>query len=144
MAFSSNPHIYFEKKYIAINRHDIVRGNVNFYYTSGSGIQGCLAQLNNVNSISGGCLILLSQICYKLGIKNLILKDELDNKPSKGFADLIPSSSENPLKKDLEDISRKMSVLQKQVESIEDKLKSFDKEILEKILRHAESVDSKT
>ncbi|UBN09110.1 hypothetical protein QKU89_gp2 [Metaplexis yellow mottle-associated virus] len=144
MTFNSNPHIYFEKKYIAINRHDVVRGNANFYYTSGSGIQGCLGQLNNVNSIAGGCLILLSQICYKLGIKNLILKDELESKPTKGFADLIPSSSENPLKKDLEDISRKMSVLQKQVESIEDKLKSFDKEILEKILRHAESVDSKT
>lgn len=144
MAFNSTPHIYFQKKYIGLNRHDVNRGNQNYYYSSGNGINGCLGQLNNINSISSGCLILLSHICYKLGIKNPITKEELEDRPTRGLADLIPSSSEGPFKKDLDDVIRKLTSLQKQVDFINEKLNSFDKDVLEKILKHVESVDLKT
>lgn len=143
-SFNNVPHIYFQKKYITLNRQDLNRGVQSYFYTGGNGISGCIAQLNNVNSITSGCLILLSHICYKLGIKNPIVKDELDDRPTYGLQDLLPSSSESPLKKDLEDMNKKLIYLNEQINLINEKIGNFDKSILEKILKHAESVDQKT
>ncbi|UME39642.1 aphids associated protein [Pueraria virus A] len=144
MSSFNSPHIYSNKKYITLNRQDINRGTLTYLYSGGRGIDGCLHHLNNINTVSSSCLLLLSFICSKLGIKNPIIKEELDFIPSRGIADLIPSSSENPLKKDLEDVSRKLVSLQEQVQKMQSKLEGLDTEILKKILRHAESVDNKT
>ncbi|WBK62457.1 aphid transmission factor [Dregea volubilis virus 2] len=135
------PHIYFNKKYITLNRQDISRGTLTYGYSGGNGIQGCLHHLNNINSVSASCLLLLSFICHKLGINNPLIKEELDYIPSRGLADLIPSSSDPT--RDTREISVKLISLQEQVDKIETKISKLERTI-EKILEIAKSIDTKT
>ncbi|KAG8364292.1 hypothetical protein BUALT_Bualt19G0113300 [Buddleja alternifolia] len=61
------------------------------------------------------------------GINNPILKEELDyDKPSKGLADLLPSTSENLFKKDIDDIAKKLSFLNDQIDEVYREMKSME------------------
>lgn len=164
---SENPHIYFQKKYIALKLQHVARNPPPFVYIGNSGIQGCLHQLNNLNTTNGILVLLVSNLCHMFGIPSKHFfqggGEDFDSlilptKPVKfsqftdpGLASLVKTveNTNMDLKLHLADLTNRMETIEKHLGHLEhlDKivtnLLQLDPSKIDKILEHVASVDSK-
>lgn len=118
-SFNDVPHIYIQKKYIALTRQDVARGEKAFLYSGGNGVLSCIQQLNNLNHVCGNTLITVDTIARQLGIKLTTFKDRLEgiSIPDQGLKSLV------------EDQVQTMKILSQRISHLEDKISNipFDK-----------------
>ncbi|KAJ6678073.1 hypothetical protein OIU85_008641 [Salix viminalis] len=156
--FSDSPHIYFGKKYVELHRQSVARStNQRFFYSGGQKSEGCISHLNNINHVVGNNYILLHNICQKLGIKNNLHKTPVELLPTRyvpetdnGLKSLLQNSNSQ-----LEEVKQKIDMMEKNLNSIEqklsefsldkfqEKLQSLDMAKIKQILEHVTSIDNK-
>ncbi|CAA65973.1 hypothetical protein [Strawberry vein banding virus] len=130
MSFRREPHIYYKKQYLTLNTQNVERGEPEYLYVGGRGIEGCLKHLNNINVVCGNIHMMNYYICKTLGIKTSIYRNTPEDNSNPGLLSLLgkpqESSFQNPLEKKIDNLSDKIRDLGSNTTGIETEKKLAD------------------
>lgn len=162
------PHIFFNKKYIGLKHQNVTVNPPPYTYHGGRGIDGCLNHLNNINSVLGSVLIMVTSLTSMFGFqpKHIFSGGDSDiedfPKPTKnpqffdnGLKDLVSnvSTTLGTLEKDyktskvlLENMHLRLQSLEQKLgslDSLQNSIQGIDLQKIEQILTVVQNIDQK-